>query len=142
MASHCQLYIASSKTRRGVGLPNLRLYNLSCLLRQGIDWLLHRSSYSNYTLEATWVSPLNLSAVLHSPLKALPSHLRNNSLFRDTVIAWREVCRLIGAPSTISNHLPIQGNPMFPPGLENEAYLLWTSQGFHTSCFHSLPWHP
>lgn len=94
------------KCEGGAGLPNIRFYNLSCLLRQGIVWLSKKSRYSNFMLEGALVFPFNLHAVLHSRLRALPQPLRSNLLIKDTVIAWREIRKILGLPSTISKHLP------------------------------------
>lgn len=102
----------------GAGLPNLRFYNLACLLRQGLNWLPRKSRYINYILESALVSPLILQAIIHSK-KTLPAHLKSNLLIRDIVIARREVSR----------HLPIQGNPMFLPSTEHKTFAQWFAKG-------------
>lgn len=117
------------KSEGGAGLPNLRFYNLSCLLRQGLDWLNGKSKYCNTSLEGAMTSPHTLSAILHSNLNALPPHLKSNTLIRDTIIAWRETRKLLGLPSNISRHLLIQGNPMFLPSTMHKAFDQWGSNG-------------
>lgn len=87
----CTLYLPKRKGE--VGLLDLRIYTLSCLLRQGLDWLSNGLIYSNYILEATHVSPYSQFVVLHSTLRAWPTHLRSILLIRDTMIAWREICK-------------------------------------------------
>lgn len=39
------------KHEGGVNLPNICLYNLSCLLRAGLDWLIKTSRYSSWKLK-------------------------------------------------------------------------------------------
>lgn len=86
-------------------------------------------------LEDAWVSPLTLPAVLHSSLRALPPHLRDNAIIRHTVIAWGEVRKLMGLPSTISCHLAIQSNPMFLLFTIYKTFNYWRT---HTSSIYLL----
>lgn len=73
--------------------------------------------------------PYSLIGILHSNPNHLPCHLKTSILFRDTVIAWREVRKLLGLPSSISKYLTIQGNPMFIPSTLHNAYTQWQSRG-------------
>lgn len=65
------------RTEGGTNLRNIRVYNLACLLRTGIDWILQTSRYSNYELESNMVHPLNLVA-LHSSLQKIPTNIEQN----------------------------------------------------------------
>lgn len=125
----------------GAGLPNIRFYNLVCLLRQGLDWLTGGSKYSNYALEDSMASPYALSGILHSNPNNLPHHLKTSVLFRDTVISWREIRKLLGLPSSISRHLRIQGNSMFIPSTLHKAFTQWQSRGLTkiTSIYQDKP---
>ncbi|PIO40484.1 hypothetical protein AB205_0190240 [Aquarana catesbeiana] len=126
------------KSEGGAGLPNMRFYNLACLLRQGLDWLTGGSKYSNFTLEDAMAYPYDLSAILHSNPNTLPPHLKSSVLLRDTVIAWREVRKLLKLPSNISRYLKIQGNPMFLPSTLHKAFGQWKLGGLTnvTSIYH------
>lgn len=39
------------KCEGGLGLPNIRLYNMACLLRYAIDWISLSLQYTNVHLE-------------------------------------------------------------------------------------------
>lgn len=117
------------KGEGGAGLPNMRFYNLACLLRQGLDWLTGGSKYSNLSLEEAMVHPYDLSAILHSNPNTLPPHLKTSVIIKDTVIAWRETRKLLKVPSSISKYLKIQGNPMFLPSIIHKAFGQWKLKG-------------
>lgn len=75
-----KLYLPKERGR-GANFPNIRVYNLSCLLRTGLDWILQVSKYINYYLVSALVHPYNLSALLHSYLKSIPDPIKHNLLF-------------------------------------------------------------
>lgn len=79
------------RSKGGICLPNIKVYNLACLLRIGLDWIQRASRYSNYSLEAAVSHPYSLVVLLHCQWKYLGPDLQHNLLLRDTVIAWREV---------------------------------------------------
>lgn len=113
----------------GISLPNVRIYNLACLLRISLDWVAQTSRYSNFYLETAMVYPYSLVALLHCKWKSIPPPLQHNLLLRDTAIAWREIRKSLKLSPFISRHLPIQGNPCFPPGLERQPYITWQQKG-------------
>lgn len=75
------------KREGGINLPNLHLYNLTCLLRHSSYWITEQSRYSNTALEQEMALPWDLKALLHVPPKQLPPSLKNNILIRDTIVA-------------------------------------------------------
>lgn len=85
-----KLYLTSSDRGGGANFPNIRVYNISCLLRVGLDWIIQASKYTNCDLESAMVQPCNLSALLHSSLRSTPNHIKQNLLIQDTVIARSE----------------------------------------------------
>lgn len=77
-------------------------------------------------------SPFSLSALLHVKWTTMPPELKHNLLFRDTNIAWREICKCLGLPHSISKFLPIRGHPDFTPDLDLQMYQLWETKGLRT----------
>lgn len=128
----------------GLNIPNLKCYNLACLLRHAMDWLTHKSNYSNGELEDGMVSPWTLANILHTPLKCLPPHVRTNMLFRDTIIAWRDIRKQQNKPPTLSRMTGIQGSPHFPQGIQHQGYVDWSKQGLHSfeQFFYKGSWRP
>lgn len=116
------------RSEGGANLPNIRVYNLSCLLRICLDWILQTSRYSNFDLEAQMVTLYCLPALLHSKLRSIPPHLQHNLLIRDTLIAWREVRQKLSLSPWISQLLPIHGNPSFSPTLSRSTMQAWAHQ--------------
>lgn len=117
------------KSEGGVGLPNIRKYNLACLLRYSLDWQSSSSIYTNLDLESEYIHPYSLSGIIHSNWKSLPPRIRYNILYRDTIISWRETRKLVKLPTGLSPHLTIQGNPMFPQGSRPGPFMLWQQRG-------------
>lgn len=106
----------------GINPPNVRLYNLACLLWIGLDWIAQSSHYSNYSLEPLMAHPYTLVALLHCKWKSIPVPFQHNLLLRDTAIAWREVRKCLKLSPFMSRHLTIQGNPHFPPGMDHKPF--------------------
>lgn len=79
------------KKEGGINLPNLHLYNLTCLARHSSEWITGQNKYTNTTLEQEMTYPWDLKALLHVPPKLLPFNLKNNLLVRDTVVAWQTI---------------------------------------------------
>lgn len=52
---------------RGLNVPNIKLYNMACLLRHAIDWITGSSNYLNFDMEEAFASPWDFTALLHSP---------------------------------------------------------------------------
>lgn len=75
------------------------------------------------------VNPIDLAALLHRSLQKLPAPIKHNLLFRDTIVAWREIRKKLGISPHISNHLPIFGNPLFTPSLQYEPFSKWKDKG-------------
>lgn len=117
------------KKERGINLPNLRLYNLTCLSRHSAEWIRGQNRYTNTTLEQEMASPWDLKAMLHVPPKLLPTTLKNNLLVRDTVVAWQIIRRKEGLSVSLSRHSPIQNNPQFIPGQGNKIFEEWKDNG-------------
>lgn len=121
------------RSEGGASLPNIRVYNLSCLLEICLDRILQTSRYSNYDPEAQLATPYCLPAVLHCKLWSIPPHLRQNLLLRDTLIAWHEVRRKTNLSPWISQNLPIHGNHSFLPTTPTTSY-----SGFKAWAHHKL----
>lgn len=73
--------------------------------------------------------PYSLVALLHCKWKTVPPLYQHNLLLRDTAIAWREARKYFKLSHFMSSHLPIQGNPSFPPGLEHKPFTVWQEKG-------------
>lgn len=116
------LKLCLSRSELGANLPNLRLYNLSCLMRVCLDWLLQSSKYSNYDLEFQMTSPLSLPDLLHCNLIFLPLNLKPNLLIRDTFVSWCETRRKLNLSPWVSNDLPIHRNPTFPQTVQHSGF--------------------
>lgn len=80
-----------------------------------------------------------LEAILHTKVTSLPIQLKNNLLYRDTVVAWREARPMAGKLHICTKHTPIRGNLMFPQGTDTVVYRQWEERGL--SHFHHL-FHP
>lgn len=113
----------------GISLPHIRMYNLACLLRTSLDWITQSSRYSNFSLESHMAHPYSLVALLHCRWKSVPSPHQHNLLLRDTAVAWRESRKILKVSPFMSIHLPIQGNPAFPPSLEHKSFKTWEQKG-------------
>lgn len=108
--------IALTKLQRktnegGLGLPNLRLYNLAALLRHAMDWITGDSTYSNTLMEQAGATPWKLESLLHTKISKLPDNIRLNLVYRDTILTWRETLKLLGRQHFFTKFTPIQGNP-------------------------------
>lgn len=51
-------------------------------------------------------------------ISKLPTYIRSNIMYRDTVIAWRETLRLLGKLMFFRKYALIQGNSMYPQGAD------------------------
>lgn len=71
------------------------------------------SKYSNWDLEAEIAKPWDLKALIHTRIKKLPMGLKNNSLIKDTALAWQMKRHALSLTATMSRHTPIQHNPNF-----------------------------
>lgn len=122
------------KGKGGANLHDIRMYNLTCLLRYGLDWVSQSSIYANYTLESSLASPYHLSGILHSKIQPLPKDLQNNILIRDTVIAWWEIRKKLHLPPTSLD--PRQSH--VSSSNEIQGYDIWRIKGLvkTTSLFH------
>lgn len=89
-ATHSNSKTLPPRREGGISLPNVRMYNLACLLRIGLDWISKASRYSNYPMVSVMAHPYSLVALLHCKWKTIHLDLQHNLLLRDTVIAWRE----------------------------------------------------
>lgn len=110
--------------RGGANLPIIRVYNLSCLLRICLDWISNTSRYSNHELESQLAAPYGLPPLLHCKLWSTPPHLRQNLLFRDTMIARQGQTQI----EPLLKHLPIHENPPFMSTTSPSGLKLWAHQ--------------
>lgn len=113
----------------GISLPHIRMYNIACLLRTSIDWITQSSRYSNFSLESDMAHPYSLAGLLHCRWKSVPPPHQHNLLLRDTAVAWREARKILKISPFMSSHLPIQGNPAFPQGLDHKPFKIWERKG-------------
>lgn len=67
-----------------------------------------------------------LNSLLHSDLCRLPKDIRTHSLYRDTVVAWRQYRRKLNQP--IAPHTSIYGDPNFYQSREHGMYEGWKIQ--------------
>lgn len=91
----------ASKCKGGLQLSNAKLYNLTCLARQAMDWISHTSFHSNYALEEALSHPWNLTALLHTKPSRLPQKLKENTLIKDTAVTWRTIRTKYNRDTTI-----------------------------------------
>lgn len=117
--------LCRSNNKGGVQFPDIRLYNMACLLRHALDWINNTSHYSKTNLERKGAHPWHLEAILHTKVSSLPSRLKQRVLYRETVIAWRETLQSLGRSFLFTHYTPIQGNPMFLQGTEQAGFRQW-----------------
>lgn len=108
-----------SKPEGGLNFPNIRGYNLACLLRHALDWYHGTNCFSNWALEASLAHPWSLLALLHTKVSSLPKDVKWSLTLRDTVIAWREVRKIYGLPVLVSKYMPLWGHPQSPPNVNS-----------------------
>lgn len=101
-------------TEGGTILTNIRLYNITCLLRHSLDWLKGTSTYSILEVERAIAHTWDLAALLHVTQARLPRELKNNFLIRGTIIAWKSLWRELKLPVTMSLHFPLEGKILLP----------------------------
>lgn len=70
-----------------------------------------------------------LEAILHTKVTSLPIQLKNNLLYRDTVVAWREALPMTGDLHICTKHTSIRGNLMLPQGTDTAVYRQWEKRG-------------
>lgn len=117
------------KCEWGLGMPNVRVYNMSCLLRYAMNWLSDSSKYSNNCLESGNLGKWTLINLLHSNLYHLPPTMRTHSLYQDTMGTWRQLRRKLGQPLQVSAFLDIHTDPNFPQSREYAMFDLWRRKG-------------
>lgn len=66
----------------GLNLPNIKIYNLTCLLHHAMYWLTYSSIYSKRVLENAVASPWDPVAIIHTPLHKLLTFLSTTSFQR------------------------------------------------------------
>lgn len=109
--------------------PNINCYSLACLLRHACGQLSDSFRYSKMALEQAAAQPWSLTAFLHTDICKLPQQLKNSLIYRDTVIAWREVRRKLELSPRLFNFTLISHNPMFPQGSHHEPFNEWALKG-------------
>lgn len=126
----------------GLNIPNIKMYNIACLLRHALDWLTHSSRYSNWEVEHAW-PPHGIQWLCSIfPLINVRTCCVIMSSLKDTITAWRDVRNKLHLPYTLSLLTPMVGNPNFPQGIHHRSYTTWLQKGlryFH-QLFHSSPW--
>lgn len=122
-----KLYL--DKHEGGLGPPNIRVYNIACMLRYALDWIMGGSCFTNREIEHSPYSDWSLSAILNSDFyRPLPG-MRQHALFRDTMVAWWTIHRKQGVVPTLTRHTPIQRNPNFAQGVDHTTYVEWERKG-------------
>lgn len=101
------------RDERGINLPNLRGYNISCLFRHVLDWLHGENYFSNWDLETELAHPWPLVSLLHTRYSNLPTQIKHSITLRDTIAAWKEVRKVHGLPFILSKYMPLWGHPEF-----------------------------
>lgn len=98
-----------SKEEGGINFPNLRSYNVSCLMRHVID----TSFFSNWELESEISAPWPLMSLIHTGFSQLPSHIKHSVTHKDTVSTWKETRKAFGFSFLLSNECPYKGHPEY-----------------------------
>lgn len=117
------------RDKGGYGLPDVLTFSQTILFRHISDWLLGRSSFSNYQLEEALFAPYSPSALLHLPNRSLPSDIKDSILFAGTYNSWCAINSRLQRSSTESRYTTFWGNPRFSPGLDNSKYQVWKVKG-------------
>lgn len=117
------------REKGGFGLPDVLTFSQTLLFRHISDWLLGRSTFSNYHLEESIFSPYSPSALLHLPKSEIPHNILTNVLFNGAYGSWCSISKRLQRNSTESKFTTFWGNPSFPPGLDSAHYRTWREKG-------------
>lgn len=127
----CKQFLQRPKTSGGMALPNLRFYYWAANLRI-IQFWLRSDSLSSLpiwlNMEATSCSPVSLLALAHAPISISPSAYTKNIIVRTSLRIWTQFRRHFGL-QTYSVLAPITANPIFPPSLVDDAFVIWSNAG-------------
>lgn len=117
------------KEMGGYGMPDVVAYVQSILFRHISDWLLMRSEYSNYDIEAALFAPYSPSALLHSQKSDISGQIAKCALFAGTYRAWLGITKRLQMNPTVSPYTTFWGNPNFTPALDDVNFLRWREKG-------------
>lgn len=121
------------KVEGGLNLPDIRGYNIACLLRHVLDWIKGTNQFSSCSLEADLASPWHLMALLHTKWAHLPKLVRSSVLLRDTIVTWKELRKILGLPFCVSKLMPLWGHPEFGVGVGSNSGQALKQKGILTA---------
>lgn len=87
--AHISLKKLMTKAKGGIHLLNVCKYNLTSILRNGLDCIQGTNYFSNIHLESSLVAPWSLGALLHTRFMAIPKPLRTSLILHNTVATWK-----------------------------------------------------
>lgn len=101
--------LMSSTVEGGINFPNLRGYNLSCLMRHVLDWFHETSGSSNWEQESELATTWSLISLAHTVFSQVPIHIKHSVTLRNTITAWKETRKAFGLPLLLSKYMPLWG---------------------------------
>ena len=120
-----------SVSEGGLELPNIKWYQVAAQLRFVAAWLKGDRSSIWLDIEAAQCDcPLRNLLFLKDPKTV--RRFCNNPIVSNTLKAWRVARLLEGRAKVTSPLTSIQGNPDFPPGLNDPGFNSWRDGGITT----------
>lgn len=111
-----------------LGMSNIKVYSLPCLLRYAMGWIRESLKYTNRTLKPSHLGHWSLQFILHSNLYQLLENIRNHSQYGDTILFQRIKRRKLGQPAHLCIYSTIY-NSKIPKNMNFAAYNTWRKKG-------------
>lgn len=113
----------------GMGLPDVKKYNVACLLRHARDWIWEMGVYTPLTMIRELVRPLHLRYILHVKSVKGTDLVTWGVLLDPVHNAWKYLCKGRGILANCSPYLLIRGNEEFRPGISGKSFARWSQLG-------------
>ncbi|XP_028270679.1 uncharacterized protein LOC114441791 [Parambassis ranga] len=117
----------------GMALPNFTYYYWAANLQIVMYWMRANSDTSPAwcRMEALSCAPTTLCALVTCSPILTNFKFGKNTLVASTLRIWKQLCKHLGV-KTPSLCMPISYNPLFPPSLQDGAFMLWCERGICT----------
>ncbi|OCT81461.1 hypothetical protein XELAEV_18028281mg [Xenopus laevis] len=84
--------LRNSKFSGGLNVPNFRKFNLASNTRYILEWLSGKEKFTNLDLELFLDSKEHITSSLHKIWSDQHIDIKENPIYRDTVITWKILC--------------------------------------------------
>ena len=127
----------------GLALPNLRFYYWAANIRILHYWLQFDISKSPpiwLIMEANYVKPISLKALMHSPIQSSIAPYSKNVMDKTSLRIWTQFKHYFGLQSFFT-YAPLATNHAFPPSLVDCAFDMCAELGIKKKSNEGWPSH-